>query len=120
MKLWVSEIQKQSFADVFQNSCSQKVLKPKGLAILLKRDSNIGIFVSNLRNFYEHLFLQNIYGGCFWKSLMNPLFIAYENDEWCHFVVRISSPALIHFIPCVSFLSIFFFFYHFFVDSTTC
>ena len=53
---------------------------------------------------------------------MNSLFIAYENDEWCNFVVRIGSPTLISIYACVLFLSISFFFsYYFFlcVDFTT-
>ena len=44
-----------------------------------------------------------------------------EKNEWCHFVVRNDSPALISFIACVSFLSILLlFFSYFFVDFTTC
>ena len=46
------------------------------------------------------------------------LFIAYENDEWCHFVVCIDSPALISFLlrvfrffPFLSFVFLFFFFF---------
>ena len=51
---------------------------------------------------------------------MNSLFIAYENDEWCHFVVRIGSPALILFYS-VCFVSFsFFLFFSFFVSSVTC
>ena len=42
-------------------------------------------------------FLQSTSGGCFWKYLMNSLFIAYENDESCHCVVCIGSPAPISF-----------------------
>ena len=42
-------------------------------------------------------FLQDNCGGCFWKYLMNSLFIAYENDESCHCVVCIGSPAPISF-----------------------
>ena len=34
-------------------------------ATLLKRDSNIGVFLQNLRDFYENLFLQNNSSGCF-------------------------------------------------------
>ena len=41
-----------------------------------------------------------------------------ENDEWCHCVVRIGSPALISF-NCVCFFS-FYFFSCFFEDVTTC
>ena len=55
--------------------------------------------------------LQNTSGGCFWKYIINSLFIAYENDEWCHFVGLIGSPALIlfycrvfHFFPFLPFL----------------
>ena len=46
--------------------------------------------------------------GCFWKYLMNSLFILFENNEWCHFVVRISSPAFISFYY-VCFVSFYFF-----------
>ena len=49
-------------------------------------------------------FLQNTSGGCFWKYLMNSLFIAYGDDESCHCVVSIGSPALISFY-CVCFVS---------------
>ena len=49
------------------------------------------------------------------------LFIAYDNDESCHCMVRIGSiQRLFHFIACVSFLSISFFFSYFFVDFATC
>ena len=44
----------------------------------------------------------------FQKYLMNFLFIAYENDESCHFVVHIGSPALISYY-CVYFVSFYFF-----------
>ena len=61
-------------------------------------------------------FLQNISDGCFWKYLIISVFIAYENDESCHFVVRLCSTALISFY-CVCFLSSISFFYsHFMVD----
>ena len=52
---------------------------------------------------------------------MNSLFTGYDNDESCHCVVGIGSPALFHFIGCVFFLSnSFFFFSYFCVDFTTC
>ena len=38
----------------------------------IKKDSNTGAFLWNLRNFLEHLFLQNTSGGCFWTSI-NPI-----------------------------------------------
>ena len=53
-------------------------------------------------------FSQNTSGGCLWKYLMNSLFMTYENDESCHCVVRIGSPALISFY-CASFVSFYFF-----------
>ena len=58
-------------------------------------------------------FLQNTSGGCFWKYLMNSLFIAYGDDESCHCVVRIGSPALISFY-CVCFVSFYFFLFFLF------
>ena len=65
-------------------------------------------------------FLQNTSGRCFWKYLMNSLFIAYENDESCHCVVCIGSPALIS-CYCLRFVSFYFFLlFLFFVDFTTC
>ena len=63
-------------------------------------------FAKILRN----SFLQSISGACFWKYLMNPFFIAFENNEWGHFVVRIGSPAFISFF-CVCFLSFFLVFF---------
>ena len=59
-------------------------------------------------------FLQNTSDGYFWKYLMNSLFIAYENDEWCHFVVRIGSPALISFYG-MCFISFYFFLFFLFL-----
>ena len=58
-------------------------------------------------------FLQYTSGGCFWKYLMNSLFIEYENDDPCHCVLRIGSPALVSFY-CVCVVSFYFFlFFHF-------
>ena len=56
-------------------------------------------------NFHLH----NLQFG-FQKYLMYSLFIAYENDQWCGFVVRtpIGSPSLVSFY-CVYFVSIFVF-----------
>ena len=70
--------------------------------------------------FKSILFVEH-YGGCFWKYLMNFLFIHHNaNDESCHCLVRIGSPALISF-HCVCFVSFYFFlFFYFFVDFTTC
>ena len=47
-------------------------------ATLLKRDFNTGVFAQNLRNFLEHLFLQNTSGGCFCLHFSYlPLLIFY-------------------------------------------
>ena len=43
-------------------------------AVLLKRDSNTGVFLWNMRNFEEHLFLQNTPGGCFWWTTKQTYF----------------------------------------------
>ena len=77
-------------------------------------------FSVKFSKFLKTLFLQNTPGGYFWKYLMNSLFVAYENDEWCHFEVRVGSSAFIFFY-CVCFCSFYFFlFFLFFVNSTTC
>ena len=56
----------------------------------------------------------------FQKYIMNALFIAHENNEWCHFVVCIESLALVSFY-CVCFLfSQFFLLFFFCVNFTTC
>ena len=57
--------------------------------------------------------LQNASGGCFWKYLMNSLFIAYENDESCHSVVSTYWFSRTYFIYCVCFVS--FYFFHLFL-----
>ena len=86
---------------------------------LKKRLQHKGLPVK-FAKFLRTPFLQNTSGGCFWKYLMNSLFIAFENNEQCHFVVRIGSPALVSFY-CVCFVSFYFFlFSYFFVDFTTC
>ena len=58
---------------------------------------------------------------CYRASFTRTLFIAFKNDEWCHFVVRIGSPALILFY-CVCVFSFYFslFFSFLFVEHTTC
>ena len=38
---------------------------------------------------------------CLKGSFMNSLFIAYKNNEWCYFVVRISSPLIWFYCVCV-------------------
>ena len=39
-------------------------------ATLLKSDSNAGVFLCIMRNFWEHAFLENTYGGCLWTYLI--------------------------------------------------
>ena len=102
-------------------SVNMKAWRP---ATLLKRDSNIGAFLWILRT----SFLQNTSSGCFWKYLMNSLFITFDNNEWCHFVAPYWLPQrLFHFIVCVSLSSISFFssyflsgFYYFLVLRYVC
>ena len=56
---------------------------------------------------------------CRRRYLMNSLVIAYKNDEGCHFVVRIRSPALLSFY-CMCVVSFSFFLILIcFVESTT-
>ena len=47
------------------------------------------------------------------KNISNTLFIAYDNNEGFHFVVRVGSPALISFY-CVCFVSFYFFLFFLF------
>ena len=57
---------------------------------------------------------------CLKGSFMNSLFIAYKNNEWCYFVVRISSPLIWFYCVCVVSFYFSFSFLFFFVESTTC
>ena len=92
-KLWPKIIHYRSYKN-FDGSSRQEVFCKKGIlrnfakfpgkhlcqslffnkvaglrpATLFKRDSGTGVFLSTLRNFYDHLFLQNTSGGCFWKD----------------------------------------------------
>ena len=57
---------------------------------------------------------------CHRAPFMNPLFITYKNDEWCHFGVCLGAPALISFY-CVCVVYFYFsLFSYIFVQSTTC
>ena len=49
-------------------------LQASVLHLSLKRDSSTGFFLWILRNFWEHLILQNSSGGCFWVSQFNIKF----------------------------------------------
>ena len=122
--VWISEIQKQSFADIFRNvhrktsvleSFCSKYGELKACNFIKKRLQH-RCFPVKFAKFLRTPFLQNISGGCSWKYLMNSLFVAFENNEWCHFVVRIGSPAFISFY-CVCFVSFYFFLFFLFFFS---
>ena len=77
---------------------------------------------NKVRKYFVNSKIENeVFGQCVnyalfvvWISeVMNFLFIAYESDEWCQFVVRIDSPEL-HSFYCVCFVSFYFSFYLFF------
>ena len=57
-------------------------------------------------------FTATLFANWFQKHLMHSLFITYENDEWCRFVVYvvIGPPSVISFC-CVCFVSFYFFLY---------
>ena len=88
---------------------------------LLKKDSNIGFFPVKFAKILRGPFFTEHIQWLFLEiSLEISLFIAFVNNEWCHFVVRMGSPALISFY-CVCFVSLnfflfFWFFFFFFVD----
>ena len=58
------------------------------------------ISIGNFKNIY--LLVLAIVRGLFMRSL----FIAFKNDEWCHFVARIGSPALISLLHVFRFFPI--------------
>ena len=70
------DIEKQSFADVFQNRCFWKFCNihrktPNSVeTTLLKRDSSTGVFMRIFAQFLRTAFLQNISTGCFWPSTL--------------------------------------------------
>ena len=80
---YVFNFQKQSFADVihkigalenFSNFTGKHLSRSLFLiklqawrpATLLKRDSDTGVFLWNLRNFYNTFFYRTLLCGCFW------------------------------------------------------
>ena len=75
-------------------------------AILLEMNSNIGVFCEIYETFKNTFFDESC--GSFWKYLVKHRFVAYENDEWCHFIIRIGSLVLIS-IYCVGFVSFYLF-----------
>ena len=121
--VWISDIQKQLSGDVFRNRLFWKFCNVEFLfnKVASLQTSNL------IKNRFQHRclsvkfskslrtsFLRNTSRGCFWKYLMNSLFIAYENNESCHCVVCSGSPELISFYR-VCF--VFFYFFHFFLFS---
>ena len=82
---------KEIFLEISQNSqentCPRDSflikLQASGLQLYLKRVSGTDVFPWILRNFQEHLFLQNISGGCFWLETVASLFVpdSFENTS---------------------------------------
>ena len=115
--IWISDIQKGLFAYNLQNRCF------KNFAIFIGNQVSWNICLKKFQAFNTSCFPLK-----FPKCLRTPfirkhiqwlpleisyqlsLFVAYHNNEWCHFVVRICSPTLIS-IHCVCFVSIYFFFF---------
>ena len=80
---------------------------------LYQKETPIYVFSCEVNEILKApFFLKSKSGGYFWKYLMKPLFIAFENNEWCHFTVCIGSPAFISFY-CVCFVSFYFFLFFF-------
>ena len=89
--LWINKVQKQSFTDVLYNIFLKKfaIFTEKHLrrslfvselyksackpANLFKKDSNTGVFLWILQNFWEQLFLYNTFGSCFLKLCLKPV-----------------------------------------------
>ena len=62
---------------------------------LLKRDSNTGVFLFNLRNFLKHLFLQYTSAGCSFYTRLETENImlrsmSYESKKGCVFFIFFS------------------------------
>ena len=83
----------------------------------IKRDSNYikkrfkGVFLRNLRNFWEHLFRRKIANGCFWSiSVLKNFAYLLDKNLWQHpfFVIMrtiqfpLSSLLLLLFIQSIS------------------
>ena len=111
----ISKIQKKSFADVLQNRCSWKFRNVHRKAPVLESlfNKHAGLKTCNFfKKRLKHVFsckICDIFKNTFftehiwWQLLeisheLSPSpFIAFGNYEWCHFVVRIGSLALISF-----------------------
>ena len=76
--------------------------------ILLKRDFNKGQFLWNLQNRLEHLFYRTLTVAASGSIIWTLSLLHNANDESCHCVVRIGSPALIS-VYCVCFVSFYLF-----------
>ena len=76
----------RNFAKFTKKTCTRisflKKLRAPGLQLYLKRDSGTGVFLWILRNFYEHLFLQNTSGGCFFKAAKRILKTNVNNGKY--------------------------------------
>ena len=127
--VWISEIQRKSFTDVLQNRCSKKFCSVYRKALVLesffnkhadlkacnfiKRRLQHRYLPVKSAKFIRTPFFPEHTVVCFWNYLINSLFIAFENNGWCHFVVCIGTPVLISFY-CVCFASFYFFLFFLF------
>ena len=95
-------------------------LEPWRPAISLKRNSNIGVFLWNFRNFRKHFFYRihpvATFGNISW-TLSSLHRERTMNDVISRYILALQR--LFSFIACASFLSISFFSSYFFVNSTT-
>ena len=62
-----------------------------GLKGLLKRDFNTGVFLWNLQNFFEHLFLQKSF-SCYFCGLTD-VFKGVWSKSWCDYQQQIPGSA---------------------------
>ena len=83
--------------------------------ILLKRDSNMGA-CCDICKIFKSILLSGCSGNILWT--LSLLHMRMMNGIIAWYVLALQ--CLFYFIVCVSFLSISFFFYYFFVDFTTC
>ena len=88
-------------------------------AISFKRDCNIGAFLWNLQNLYDYLFYKTFpvaaSGNILWTLSLLHMTMMNRVFAWYAFALQ----HLFHFIACILFLSVSFFFSYFFVDFFT-
>ena len=73
-------------------------------ATLLKRESNRGIFLSNLQNVFEHLFKRTSANDCFWNKNKKSYFvITLQHWFWIRFRKNIKRLKKFPCLKCVYF-----------------